>query len=335
MASQSDVARLADVSFMTVSRVVNGHPSVRPETRERVLQAIEQLGYSPNAAARALNRNKAHAIGVYLPAFQHTLSTPYFVQLLFNMEKWLTHYKYDLLLVSSGHTSDKGYVDLFSQRKVDGLIVMAPPIDAGFLDELSRLAVPTVVVHGRTQLENISYVDTDNYAAVTELMRHIAKCGHTRIGFIAGDLQVLNARDRLTAYKDAMASRGFPMDPSLIYLGDWTAQAGYDAFRHFRGLSSPPTAVVCSNDYMAIGLLKAAHEVGIRVPEELAIVGFDDIEMASFVTPMLTTVRQPLARIGREVIDALLTKINNPEASTSRILAPTELVVRDSCVERP
>jgi LacI family transcriptional regulator len=316
---------------MTVSRVINGQTNVRPETRERVLRAIEEVGYSPNAAARALNRNKAHSIGIVLTQFQQTLSAPYFVQLIFAMEKLLTWYKYDLVLVSSSHRPERGYVDLYRERKVDGLVVMAPPVEATYLDDVADAGVPTVVVHGRTDLPGMSFVDADNYDAVVQLLQYIMELGHERIGFVTGDLNVLNATDRLRAYRDTLAEARLPADETLIFRGDWTARAGYDALEYFLTLKERPTSVVCSNDHMAIGMLKAAHEQGVRIPGQLSLAGFDDIDMASFVTPMLTTVRQPLDQIGREAVDALLTTIHNPDALPYRNIVPTHLVVRESC----
>ncbi len=316
---------------MTVSRVINGHKNVRPDTRERVLRAIEEVGYSPNAAARALNRNKAHSIGIVLTQFQETLSAPYFVQLIFAMEKLLTWYKYDLVLVSSSHRPERGYVELYRERKVDGLVVMAPPVEAPYLGELAGAGVPTVVVHGKTDLPRMNFVDADNHDAVVQLLHHLMELGHKRFGFVTGDLDVVNATDRLRAYREVLVGSRIAVDETLICRGDWTARAGYDALEYFLNLTEPPSAVICSNDHMAIGMLKAAHERGVRIPGELSLAGFDDIDMATFVTPMLTTVRQPLDQIGREAIDALLTTIHNPEAPPYRNIIPTHLVVRESC----
>jgi DNA-binding LacI/PurR family transcriptional regulator len=177
----------------------------------------------------------------------------------------------------------------------------------------------------------MSFVDADNYDAVVQLLQYIMELGHERIGFVTGDLNVLNATDRLRAYRDTLAEARLPADETLIFRGDWTARAGYDALEYFLTLKERPTSVVCSNDHMAIGMLKAAHEQGVRIPGQLSLAGFDDIDMATFVTPMLTTVRQPLDQIGREAVDALLTTIHNPDALPYRNIVPTHLVVRESC----
>ena len=330
MASQVDVAKRARVSFMTVSRVVNGHPGVRQETRERVLRAIQQLGYYPNAAARALNSNRSRNVGIVFPRKEYLLVAPFCVELCVGVESRLKQRGYHLFLGSLANERDS--VDLhalFKEGKVDGLILFAPPSDDPGIAQLVEDRLPFVVVHGRSRTTGYSYVDTDNDRGTALLLEHLFALGHRRIGFVSGPLAELNSQDWLRSYRRTLRAGGVRVEEELIRQGDWTLESGHAALKALVGLRNPPTAVSFSNDQMAIGALKAAHELGLRIPEDLSIAGYDDIQYASFTTPGLTTVRQHIGAVGDKVAELILERIEGKRRSRRIVLEP-ELVVRGS-----
>jgi LacI family transcriptional regulator len=331
MASQLDVAKLAKVSFMTVSRVVNGDPKVKEETRIRVQKAIETLNYYPNAAARALNSQKTMTIGLILPEFEYVLSEPYFSQLIYCIEKALSPYNYDLLIGSAEHQNGRDLTLLHRQKKVDGLIIVGSAINDERLDGLSKHRIPAVLIHGRSDLPFLSYVDVNNIEIIEYFVNYLYDLGHRKIGIITGDMSVINACHRLTGYKQALSSKGIPYKEEFKYVGNWSSRSGYNAFFYFKELEDGPTAIIASNDHMAVGFLKAAHEHGVRVPDDLSLVGIDDIEMASFTIPMITTMKQPIDDIALKAVEALLKSITSEEPLEEHIILDAEPVIRDSC----
>jgi LacI family transcriptional regulator len=331
MASQSDVARLANVSFMTVSRVVNGDPRVKPETRERVQRAIEELRYRPNAAARALNRQRSMTIALVLPRMDAALSEPYFSQLIYHVERALMPLDYSILIVSG---ENRGGVDptlLFDQKKADGVMILGAQIGDPRLEALSARGCPTVLLHARSELPGISWVDVDNAAMVDYFVDRLHRLGHRRIAFISGDLSVPNARQRLDAFRARTETLGLPCGEDLHFPGDWSSGSGFRAFARFHALEVRPSAVIASNDHMAIGFLKAAAESGVSVPDDLSVVGIDDIEMAAYTTPSLTTMRQPLRLIASGAVEALAAAMDDGSRPASRLVLGAEPVLRESC----
>ncbi|OHE66899.1 MAG: hypothetical protein A2Z99_20175 [Treponema sp. GWB1_62_6] len=331
MASQSDVAKLANVSFMTVSRVVNGDPRVKSETRERVQRAIEELGYYPNSIARALNRQRTMTIGLILQKLDFVLSEPYISHLIYHIEKALIPHDYDMLIVSGERRNGGDLTLLFKQKKVDGVIILGSQIGDPRLQALSENRYPSVLLHAHSDLPCISCVDVNNYSIIEYFIDYLAARGHRRIGFISGDLSVLNAYQRLDAYEAYMMKRGLPFGKELVFRGNWSSGSGFEAFLHFNELRPRPSAVIASNDHMAIGFLKAAYEHQVRIPEEMSLVGIDDIEMSAFTTPKLTTMRQPMQTIASAAVETLIGAMGGKDKPAARIVLEAEPVIRDSC----
>lgn len=333
MATQLDVARKARVSYMTVSRVVNNLPNVKPETRERVLKAIRELSYVPNAAARILSGKRTDNVGIIFPHEEYIVARPYFIELSVKLEQRLSEHGYHLFLGSIRKDgSGSEFRQLIGEKKVDGLIYFAPPIDDLGVKALIVDRVPFVMVHGRSNDANCSYIDTDSVSGTNDVLEHLVRLGHKRIGFACGRIKEYNARERLDTYRHFMSSRGMPTDEDLIAQGDWSLESGYEAFNALCSGKKPPTAILFSNDQMAIGGIKAAHDRGVAIPEEISIAGFDDITYASFVTPALTTIRQSMDEIARTAVDLLLDRIAHGEAYR-KIILKTELIARDSTGE--
>ena len=332
MPSQSDVAKLANVSFMTVSRVINGKENVKEDTRRRVLKAIEELGYHPNAAARALNNNKTDGIGIIIPHAEFMTVAPYFLDLITSLESNIDRAGYHLVFkLPSSLKSTSDYTQLYLQRKVDGVIVLAPSVDQWLLRKLITDEVPSVVVYGRDDELDINYIDADNHKGAKQAMGYLFALGHKRIGMITGSTTLICGRDRISGYLEAHEDHGVEVDKRLIFYGDWKPESGVKAFRYFFSLENQPTAVFCANDHMALGLMRAATDAGLVIPRDLSIFGYNNITYSGFLTPALCTMKQPLNEIGRMAVDLLIKTIDNPDRPKEKIMMDTEFIKRESC----
>jgi LacI family transcriptional regulator len=331
MLSQADVARRAGVSIMTVSRVINGADNVRPETREKVLKAIGELSYYPNAAARALNRNRSYVLEVLIPHEDYFYSSEYFSELIFGIEKVVHDSDYNLIFNTYDPARGTEYALLYKQRKVDGLVIVAPASNDRTIVELHEESVPFVLVNGRVDDLEVRFVDVDNVAGAFQAVQYLYDLGHRRIGIITGNLLVMNARHRLQGYLDFLSARGLPDAQQWIFRGNWSEESGYAGFSHLMNLKDPPTAIFCSNDLMAIGAMRAAADIGVGIPETVSIVGYDDIRLASFVIPRLTTIRQPIDRVGKTAAELLLRLLSGKEDHPRQVMLQPELIVRKSC----
>ncbi len=328
------VAKLAGVSRSTVSRVINNHPNVRPEVRERVWQGIRELGYQPHAAARSLVTRRTQIIGMIIPETVTKLFTdPFFPLLLRGATEACNthHYQLMLSLFTAGTNREELYRRILRGRYLDGVIVASVSLKDPIILSLLNDNIPFVSV-GRYPDERVNYVDVDNVGGARMAVEHLIRLGHRRIATITGPLDMPVSQDRLAGYRQALEANGIPIDESLIMEGDFTEGGGMLAMQKL--LSASPTAVFVASDMMAVGALKALRQAGLRVPDDIALVSFDDIPLASAIEPPLTTVRQPIERLGSiavEVLLSLLEKAHEKQATAQRIILPTELVIRASC----
>ena len=316
---------------MTVSRVINGAENVRPETREKVLEAIRELSYYPNAAARALNRNRANVLEILIPHEDYFYSSEYFSELTFGIEKVVHDSEYNLIFNTYDPGSGAEYALLYKQRKVDGLLIVAPASTDRTIAGLQEESVPFVLINGRVDDLEVSFVDVDNVAGSYLAVQYLYQLGHRRIGIITGNLLVVNARHRLEGYLDFLSEHGIAESGQWIYEGNWSEESGYAGFSHLVNLENPPSAIVCSNDLMAIGAMRAAADIGVEIPERVSIVGYDDIRLSSFVNPRLTTIHQPIDLVGKTAVEMLLRSLSGQESSPQQVVLQPELVVRKSC----
>ena len=329
-----EVARLAGVSRSTASRVINDHPNVQPETRERVWQAIRESGYQPHAVARSLVTNRTQIIGMIIPEAVTTLFTdPFFPLMLRGATEACNIHQYQLMLsLFTARADQQGmYQRVLRNGYLDGVIVASASLDDPLIPDLLRDRIPFVSV-GRHPNERVLYVDVDNVAGARMAVEHLIRLGHQRIATITGRLDMAAGQDRLEGYRQALKAHHIPVDEGLIVEGDFTEGSGMVGMQ--RLLSTSPSAVFAASDMMAIGALKALHKAGWQVPQDIALVGFDDIPAASAVEPALTTVRQPIERLGSMAVEVLLSVLETSlqeEVPAQRIVLPTELVVRASC----
>lgn len=328
-----DVADEAGVSYATVSRVINNKAHVSPEKRERVLRAMAQLGYVANMQARSLAGGESRVVGLLVDY----LSSSYMDEIIRGIDEALDAENYDLMLYTTHRrkTKESVYVTKLTRRLADGLLLILPRNAAAYLDTLRQRQFPHVLVDYLSDKQNVPSVSATNFRGAYDAMSFLLSLGHRRIGFITGTMEFGCARDRLNGYHTALKDHGISSDPQLVCEGNFMQPQGYVCARRLLSLPERPTAIFASNDMMAFGVMEAARELGLRLPEDLSIVGFDDIPQASHVHPALTTVRQPLEEMGRSAAHLLLKYIANPNAEVERIELPTRLIIRESCQALP
>jgi LacI family transcriptional regulator len=324
-----DVAREANVSIATVSRALNGHSNVTEPMREKILAIAARLRYMPHGAARSLSTRRTQTIGAILP----DLYGEFFSELIRGMDLAARESGLHLLVSSSHGSADETAAALRAlSGRVDGLLIMSPHADATLLANNLPLATPTVLMNTRS--EGDEYVDfaIDNYGGACRMIEHLVSQGHRRIAMIAGPTDNFDADERLRGYRDALA-RSVPGSEALVLEGDFSEKSGYTAGSAIARMPRLPDAVFAANDMMALGCLFALNEAGLKIPDDIALAGFDDIPMARFVSPPLTTMRVNIAELGERAARALIAQLSDqpiPERGTS---AP-ELIVRASCTPR-
>jgi DNA-binding LacI/PurR family transcriptional regulator len=320
----ADVARLAGVSHQTVSRVLNEHPNVRPLTRDRVLAAIRELEYRPNAAARTLVTRRTHTLGVI--SFDTTLYGP--ASLLYGIERAAhdTYYVSIASLPLLDRRSVKEAIDRLLGQGVEGIIVIAPQTSA--VAALSHMPdqVPLVAVGCGTRA-SLTSVAIDNAAGAASATRYLLDLGHETVYHVAGPGTWLDAQERIDGWRSALHDAGAP-EP-VVLTGDWSARSGYELGHRLASIRDV-TAVFCANDTMALGVVRALAEHGRRVPDDVSIVGFDDVPEAGFYLPPLTTVRQDFGEVGRRALGALIERMSGAGEPLPRLRVAPELVVRSS-----
>ena len=323
-----EVAAESGVSFGTVSRVINHDVHVKAETRERVQETMERLHFVANRQARSLAGGKSNVIGVLVP----DLGTGYIGEIIRGIDAELGVSGHDLMLYTTHQAAAKeaNYVANLAQDMVDGLLLVLPRNPADYTGILTRRKYPFVLIDHQGTGKDCAAVGATNWQGAYTATEYLIKMGHQRIGFITGSLDLGAASDRLEGYKTALRTNHIPIDPDLIFEGTFHQPDGYTGACRFLDLKNPPTLIFASNDVMAMAAMDAVRERGLRVPEDVSILGFDDIPQASLVRPALSTVRQPLEQMGRVATQMLLEILKNPDGKLDRIELPTELILRDS-----
>ena len=328
----AEIAKKANVSKMTVSRVLGGKGPIAVETRRRVMRIIDDMGYHPNLIARSLASRRSMILGVIIPWKEQLLLDNYVAQVLSGVMDSARNHHYRILLCPVEITRDdeKQYLNIARTRLLDGMILVQTKTDDPNIDALADTGFPFVLVNQRRYSRHCNFVDSQNIKGARTAVRHLHGLGRREIACVAGSMDESNGRDRLQGYKQAMKDLGLPVREDWIVYGDFDQETAFrESLRLFEG-GRRPTAIFCSDDYMAIGVVKRIQDLGLRVPGDVAVVGFDDIEAASYVQPALTTIRQPMVELGRTSVDMLLDLIDGKQKAPVRRLLPTELVRRDS-----
>jgi LacI family transcriptional regulator len=324
-----DVAREAGVSYATVSRVINNKGYINPDTREKVLRAITKLGYVVNQQARSLAGGRSQIVGLLVPG----VDTGYIGEIIRGIDEELASASYDLMLYTAHRrkTRESTYVATLTQGLADGLLLVLPRAPGTYLETLRRRGFPYVLIDHQGIDDAGPSIGATNQRGGYDATRYLIELGHRRIGFVTGTLDLRCSTDRMAGYHAALAEFGLSADPSLVREGDFGQPSGYAAARELLALPQTPTAIFASNDVSAFGVMEAVRDCGLRIPEDVSIIGFDDIPQASHVNPRLTTVRQPLEQMGRLAARMLLETIRDRTRPAERIELPTELIIGASC----
>jgi DNA-binding LacI/PurR family transcriptional regulator len=321
-----DIARLAGVSHQTVSRVINGSQDVLPETRALVQAAIEQTGYRPSAIARSMASGVTRTLACISP----NLTDYTFASLIEGAETEARQHDY-FMLSSSANDPQAFHAlvdELVGHRRVDGLIVINPYADDRF--KYVPADFPTVFVGARSHDQNVCSISLDDHKAAYEATHYLLSLGHTRIALITGPMEEDCSQDRTEGYRSALGEAGIGFDPAMVYEGDWSASSGQEGLLALLEHDPVPTAVFAQNDRMALGVLRAARDARLKVPEQLAVIGVDDMPLSSYFDPPLSTMRQDMPQIGREATRILVNIIQKKTISSCELKLPAQLIVRQS-----
>lgn len=323
-----DVAKTAGVSVSTVSRVLNGKVDVAKETKNNILSVIDDLGYTTNLAARSMRSQKKNLIGLIMP----DIAYPYAIEIMKGVNQAIAESEFDLLVYTSGDvrksgrvTSEQKYISLLAKSISDGVIVVAPVASEYNIDK------PIVSIDPVMSHPNYPAVHATNYEGSLEAMKYLIGLGHTRIGFISGRKELESANRRLSGYRDALEKAGIPIDDELIASGDYTTETGIKCGRDLLSLENRPTAIFASNDQMAMGVYQVAEEMGLCIPDDFSLVGFDNIPQSKYLG--LTTVDQFILEMGYAATQMLIKVINDIPLDNQTYKMQTKLVVRNSCRE--
>jgi len=329
MATIVEVARRARVSPTTVSHVVNGTRFVSAEARARVEHAILALGYRPNALARSLRRGQSHTLGLLLP----DSGNPFFAEMGRAVEQAASEAGFSVILCNTENdrARERHYLGALARKQVDGIVLVAAEERGQALQGLLRARMPVVATDRERPGLAVDTVVAEHERGGELATRHLLSLGHRRIACIAGPRALSPSALRVAGWRRALEEAGAEADPALLVHGDFHPGTGAAAARALLALPRPPTAVFACNDLMALGVLRAAAELGRRVPDDLAVVGYDDIELAPFASPPLTTVAQPKREMGREAVRLLTARIADRSRPPQRTVLPVALRVRRSC----
>ncbi|HEY7772200.1 MAG TPA: LacI family DNA-binding transcriptional regulator [Marinagarivorans sp.] len=327
MASIKDVAQLAGVSVATVSRAIAMPEKVSEKTLKKVHQAVAQSGYRPNLLARNFRSSRSYCIVVMVP----DITNPFFSQVIKAIEDRAQQRGYAVLLGDTRdlHDREQEYVKRVETRLADGLIQLRPKAV-----QIEGSPVPIVYACGCSNVPDCS-VTIDNAQAAKKLVSYLASLGHTRIGCLTGLRENPHAIERLTGYKEALAEAGIAVQDQYIIEGDFTLGSGQDTAQQIMRLANPPTALFCMSDQMAMGAIQALQAQGIKVPEQVSVVGFDNIAYSEFWHPSITTISQPADEVGKRAVDMLLAMIEDHELTVASKILPTQLIVRESSGPAP
>jgi LacI family transcriptional regulator len=331
-ATIKDIARLARVSHMTVSRVINNRPGVKAATKQRIMQLVKELDYQPNLVARSLVVKRSKNLGMIIT----TISNPFYLELAKGIEDTARSYGYNVILCCTNYdlSLEGEHIRELRRRGIDGIILTSAQVKDGHVAALAHEGFPLVLVNRRVLDPDlhalVDYIGIDNVKGGEMALEHLIKLGHRRIGIIRGSLDSSVTVERMEGACRALTSYGISPEDDLVFAGDYLKGTGYEAARRFLSLPIPPTAIFSLNDYMAFGVYDALTEQGIRVPEDMALMGFNDIELASLKMVGLSTISQKKYTLGSMAVRRLMERIEGAEAGREWVLEP-ELVIRKSC----
>ena len=329
-----EIARRAKVSTATVSRAINRIPTVDPQLARRVWKVVEELGYYPNTQARALVSGKSRIFGLIVSE----ITNPFFPEIVQSFEDIAVQHNYEILLTSTVHDPKRMQLAVrrMIERRVDGVAILTFGMEEPLLADLRFRKVPLVFVDVGPHVAGVANIRINYRHGIRQAVQHLAALRHSRIAFVAGPTHLKSALARKSAFEHAMQEIGMDVPSELMVVGDHKIEGGMQALRELTELPAPPTAVLCSNDMTALGVMRQAYESGIVIPRDLSLVGFDDIRLAQFTTPPLTTVQMSQTQLAECAFKALLKEVQDPASSSGREYElMTNLVLRGSTALAP
>lgn len=328
MASIKDVALKARVSTTTVSHVVNRTRFVSDPVRHEVEAAIRELNYVPSAVARSLKSNSTKTIGMLIP----NCSNPYFAEIVRSVEDHCFGAGYTLILCNTDDEPHRqsAYLQALTEKRIDGMIIISTGEGKDFQRMLHGLPIPMVLLDREIDEVNCDLVETAHLQGGLMATEHLIGLGHRRIACLAGPANLNSSAQRIEGWRSALAKAGLAASSELLWHSDFTSQGGFNTMQAILASPLAPTAVFVCNDLMSIGALSAAHQAGIQIPQQMSLIGFDDIELAQFASPALTTIAQPKQRIGIAAVDMLLERIQGGRIQARQVILLPELIVRNS-----
>ncbi|WP_418223048.1 LacI family DNA-binding transcriptional regulator [Clostridium isatidis] len=327
--SIKDVAKEAGVSIATVSRVLNDIDVVNEDTKKKVLDAINKLGYRPNIVARSLKTQRTKTIGILVP----DISSGFYPEIVRGAEDVSNIYDYNVILCNSDFDDEKEkeYLRVLREKMVDGVIYMSSSLQSEILDLINELNIKTVLVETKDKEERLPSVTIDNIKASEEITNYLINKGRRKIAFVGAKKESLNAWvDRFIGYEKALKDNGLELDEDLIFTKGLKVKSGYDAVEHFENSKKPYDAVVCASDELAVGVINALRERGKKVPEEVSVVGFNNNEIAELFYPKITTIKQPSYDMGSVAMRMLIKLLNKKGLEQSQFVLDYELIERES-----
>lgn len=323
-----DVAREANVSMATVSRVVNGNPNVKPTTRKKVLATIERLGYRPNAVARGLASKKTTTVGAIIP----DISSIFFAELARGIEDIATMYKYNIILSNSDQNKDKELqlINTMYEKQVDGILFMGGTITEDHVKQFESSSVPVVLAATYDETNTIPSVNIDYEQAAFEATKFLLDKENKAVAFISGAIDTTISKQKYAGYQRAFKESDISLNEEFVVKGEYTYDSGIEAFDELFALENKPTAIFVSSDEMALGVIHGAQDKGLTVPDDLEVFGFDNTRLASMVRPTLSTIVQPMYDIGAVAMRLLTKYMNNEEVVEKKVVLPHRIVERNS-----
>ncbi|HUK47424.1 MAG TPA: LacI family DNA-binding transcriptional regulator [Terriglobales bacterium] len=330
-----EIARRAKVSTATVSRTINRVPTVNPQLARRVWRVVEELGYYPNIHARALVSGRTRIFGLIVSE----ITNPFFPEIVQSFEEIAVHHNYEILLSSTVQDPKRAELAVrrMVERRVDGVAVLTFGMEERLIERLRFRKVPLVFVDVGPHVPGVGNIRIDYLHGIRQAVQHLAALKHTRIAFVMGPIHLKSSLARRAAFEESMGEVGLEIPPEFIVIGDHTMEGGMQALTRLIALPQGPTAVMCSNDMTAIGVLRQAYDSGLKIPEDLSVVGFDDIKLAQFTTPPLTTIQMSQVDLAKLAFKALINEVDgvgSPPPGGDYILT-TSLVLRSSTAVSP
>lgn len=332
MSTIRDVARIAGVSTATVSRVINSPEVVNLETRDRVSRAMKACRYKYNALARGFVTKQSHTLGLIVPSITNSI----FAESTRGVQDFANQKGYQVIIGNSDYQYEKEVrlCEVLRERQVEGLIITTTSLKGKILKTLMDDGFPFVLIYSTIRKGPFSAVGVDNFLGGYRATEHLIKLGHRRVAMLAGGFSFSDkSLNRWHGYKKCLCDNNIPYDPTLVVQTLYTLESGRQGIKSLLSTDNPPTAVFCSNDFMAIGAIQGAKELGIFTPENLSIVGFDDMAISSYLSPGLTTIRQPAYEMGRDGVEILLNSIQSQLKKPVHHILETSLIIRESTAQ--